>query len=471
MAISMRQIQWSLVAVCCLLPATQLMADEVADLVGHLRSDKPKVRYDAARSLKALGPKATSAIEPLVDTLSDQGAPVEYDLNYFGPRVQDAASEALVEIGRAAVPELVEALGRRDTEVRKLAARTLGEIGPTANDCFTVLKGVLDDDDEWVRWDAVRAVGKVGANPKDVVPLLEAVFRRDEEDFVREAALKALHDADPEGTTVIPLLIEGLKESDGDIVAAAAQTLGEFGANASAAIPELTELLSTDKRRWDAYYDVGYTSPVRIDIVRALADIGPNAAIAVPTLKQFLSTKEDRTTRIWAASALVRIVPNKPEAKAGRKYLVRMLRRGRAEAAEALSTIASDTAVAVLIQALEAEDTSEYGSFRASVAEAVGKIGPSAEAAIPALRKALLEERPMHFGVRREAARALGEIGVPARVAIPDLNKLRDSDDMWLREIADDAVRKLLADSADGETANATKERCTQPFDSNGARD
>jgi hypothetical protein len=64
----------------------------------------------------------------------------------------------------------------------------------------------------------------------------------------------------------------------------------------------------------------------------------------------------------------------------------------------------------------------------------------------------------MHFGVPREAARALGEIGAPAKIAIPDLNRLRESDDMWLGEIADEAVRELLAHSTDGEKANVVKE-------------
>lgn len=466
---NMRQIQCSLVAICCLLPAAQLTADEVADLVRLLRSDKPKVRYDAARSLKGLGPKARPAIKPLVDALSDQGPPIEYAINYFGPRVQDVASEALAEIGRPAVPELVEALCRRDKEARKHAARTLGKIGPPANDCFSVLTDVLNDDDEWVRWDAVRAIGKVGADPREVVPLLEGVFRRrDEKYFVREAALTALYDADPEGAIVIPLLVEGLKDPNGDIVAAAAQTLGKFRAKARSAVCDLNELLSTEKRRGDAYFDVGYTSPVRIDVIRALADIGPNAAVAVPTLKRLLTGDEGNaievwghevdTMRIWAAAALVQIVPNQPEAKEGFAYLVRMLRDGQSEAAEALSTIGSDAAITVLIQALEAEDASEYGTFRELVAKAVGEIGPPAKAAVPALRKALMEERPMHFGVPREAARALGEIGAPAKIAIPDLNRLRESDDMWLSEIADEAVRKLLAHPTDGEKANVTKE-------------
>ncbi|QDT41951.1 PBS lyase HEAT-like repeat protein [Gimesia alba] len=224
--------------------------------------------------------------------------------------------------------------------------------------------------------------------------------------------------------------------------------------------------------------------PVRLDIIRALADIGPKAAAAVPTLKRFLASdvlmdnenreQESRTSglwegiheveivKVWAAAALVKIVPNQPEAKAGFDFLVRKVREGptnntqaQSEAVEALSVIGNDAAIAVLIQALEIEDKSEWGTFRETVLKALGGIGPSAKAAIPALRKALIEKNPNRFGVPREAARALGEMGASAQIAIPDLDKLRASDDMWLREIAENAIRKL---STDKKKTNVTKE-------------
>ncbi|QDT41954.1 HEAT repeat protein [Gimesia alba] len=260
MVTDLLQIQCLLVFLCCLLLATQLRADEVTELVNLLQSDNPKVRYAAARSLKALGPKARIAIKPLIAALNDPGKPVDVEFNFFGPRVQDVASEVLVEIGPPAVPSLIKALSHRDKTVRQYAAKTLGEIGPPANHSFNALKNLLTDDDEWVRWDAVRAVGKVGVTPQKAVPLLESVFRRSkEEDFVREAALTTLHDADPKGTLAIPLLVEGLKNANGDIVAASAQTLGKFHGRAQSAVRDLNDHLLTKKRRWDAYYDVGYT--------------------------------------------------------------------------------------------------------------------------------------------------------------------------------------------------------------------
>ncbi len=447
-------------------------------LMDLLQSDKSKVRYVAARSLKALGPQARPAIKLLVGALSDTGAPIENPIQYLGPCVQDVASEALVEIGRPAVPSLIEALSHREKIIREYAASTLGEIGSPANDSFAALTVLLSDNEKWVRYQAVVAIGKVGADTSKVVPLLEGVFRRpNEAHSVRKAALAALHNSDPQGEMAVPLLIEGLQSPDAEIVAGAAQTLGKFHARARSAVRVLNDQLHSKKRRGESYADIVYTMPVRLDIIRALADIGPEAAVAVPTLKLFLAGEalkdaprivlwegkhEAEIIQVWAAAALVRIVPNQPDAKAGFEFLVRKLRevseeptQAQADAAEALGTIGTDAAIAVLIQALEAEDTSEYGSLRVSVANALGDIGPPAKAAIPALRKALQVKNPGHFGVPREAARALGEMGTPARIAIPDLTRLRDSDDIWLREIVEDALQKL---SADSKKANDTKE-------------
>jgi len=238
----MRLLHCFLVSLCCFLPTDQVVADEVADLIALLQSDKPKVRYDAARSLKELGAKAKPAIKPLVAALSDPGAPPMVPaILYRGPYVAAMASDALVRIGRPAVPALIEALSHKDNSTRRLAAETLGKLGPLAKDSFAALTKALNDPEYGVRLEVVLAIGRVGVDPKVVVPILERTFRRSEKDtFVRGATLEALHDADPHGTMVIPILVEGLQDPDGNIMAAAAQTLGKFGAKARSAVAKLS---------------------------------------------------------------------------------------------------------------------------------------------------------------------------------------------------------------------------------------
>ena len=56
--------------------------------------------------------------------------------------------------------------------------------------------------------------------------------------------------------------------------------------------------------------------------------------------------------------------------------------------------------------------------MRCSAAEALGQIGPKAEAAVPALAKALQDKEEK---VRQDAAVALGRIGPKAQAAAPAL--------------------------------------------------
>jgi len=441
-----------LFSICCILPTAEVAADDVADLVKLLQSDQPKVRYDAARSLKKLGVKAEPAIKPLITALKDSGAPIEFDVQYLGPRVRDAASDALVRIGRPAVPALIEALKHKNAKTRDMAARTLGELGPLAKNSFAALTRALDDPEFWVRSSVVRALGSVGAEPKLVVPLLEQLFHSSQKkDYIRVEILEALHAADPQGTMVIPILVKGLKDSDGDVMAAAARTLEKFGPKGGLAVDELTKALATTKVRWDSYADVAWEVPVRIDVVRALAAIGPEAVVAEPSLIRLMEKDKNERTRIWSAVALVKITPDKPSAKRGITLLLQSLQGEQGfqeEAAEALGTIGNEAAITALIDALQVPDVSEFGTLREAVASALGEIGPPAKEAVPALRAALLEKNEWHFGVRRESAIALGKIGAASKSAIPDLISLSNSDDEYLRDVAAETIEKIKKQSA-----------------------
>ncbi|QDT99265.1 HEAT repeat domain-containing protein [Gimesia aquarii] len=454
-------LYYLLFSICPLIPITEVAADDVADLVTLLKSDQPKVRYDAARSLNKFGAKAKPAIKPLIAALKDDGAPTEFGIQILGPRVRDAASDALVRIGRPAVPALIEALSHKNNTTREMAAKTLGELGPLAKNSISTLTKTLDDPEDEVRCSAIGAIVRVGAEPKVVVPLLEQIFRSSQNnDFIRVWVLEALHDADPQGTMVIPILVEGLKDSNGDVMSAAARTLEIFGAKGGLAANELNKALATTKVRWDIVADVGFTVPVRIDVVRALAAIGPDAAVAEPSLIRLMEHDKNETIRIWSAAALVRITPDKPAAKQGMTLLLQTLEDGYQDmAAEALGAIGNETAITALIDALQTPDMSKYGTFRVTVASALGKIGPPAKAAVPILRTALLEKRESHFGVRCASAIALGKMGAAAKSAIPDLSGLSHSDDEYLRDVAAEAIEKIKKKSAGSNTSDGVENK------------
>jgi HEAT repeat protein len=77
-------------------------------------------------------------------------------------RLRFGAANALVRIGPAAVPALIEALKDKDRNVRRAAALALGKIGPATKDAVPALIEALKDKESYVRSAAAWALGKIG---------------------------------------------------------------------------------------------------------------------------------------------------------------------------------------------------------------------------------------------------------------------------------------------------------------------
>ena len=150
--------------------------ERLCELLNH--SD-PGTRGQAAQALGELGRSRSAA--PLVDTLSDEVW-----------EVREAAKEALIRIGEAALPELEAILERSEGDVRRWCGETICAIGGpathdllkrllkdtddprvriaaatalgTTRECFTmeVLMEALEDDSWEVRLVALRGLGRLG---------------------------------------------------------------------------------------------------------------------------------------------------------------------------------------------------------------------------------------------------------------------------------------------------------------------
>jgi HEAT repeat protein len=92
-----------------------------------------------------------------------------------------------------------EALHDPDAKVRKRAAFTLGNIGPSDAAVLPALIGALKDADAGVRCEAILALVKYGAGAREAVPALTEVQEKDRDARVRAYAAKAL-DKLKEGT-------------------------------------------------------------------------------------------------------------------------------------------------------------------------------------------------------------------------------------------------------------------------------
>jgi len=260
-------------------------------------------------------------------------------------------------------PKVIEALGHKDSVVRRNAAITLGMMGPEAKDAIPGLIVALKDRESHVPPAAAAAIWQIDQTAYDVKPILIAALKDADSDTRRTVAEALAHKA-PEAPEANPdlrlALIEALK--DGDVRINSAIALSHIKPPAEEVIP----ILIANYQSGESYSDVR----------EALARIGQVAENEVTSALIMAMTTERKNTPDYQyeaqADALVKI--------GGAKK-----------------------ATPVLISALADQDP----SIRFWAARVLGRLGPQAKAAVPALKKALNDPDRQ---VADEAAFALSEV-------------------------------------------------------------
>lgn len=243
------------------------------------------------------------------------------------------------------IPDGLKALKHQDAAVRLKAAHLLYDLGPLAKFAAPVLREVLNDDKEM----RVR------------VKAAEALWRIEK----------------PPARTLLPTLLDSLKDKDPLIRINGLVVLRRMGLAARSAIPEIGKRLE-DK-------DFG----ARTEAILALGEMGPAARAHIDGLFGALRDDELRLMEPVVAVTLGHI---------------------------------GEPAVPALIKALAKKDP----QLRRTAAFALGLIGAKAADAVPALETALGDTEA---DVRSRAARALGKVGEPAKPAAAKLaGALKDKD-------------------------------------------
>ncbi len=133
----------------------------------------------ASKSGTVAAPKKTpSRIQELIAALASSS-----------PVARRKAREALVALGKPAVPSLIQLLSHRKPHVRWEAAKALGGIAdPIA---ASALVSALKDRDGDVRWLAAEGLAALGQDA--LHPLLAALIERHESDWLCEGAHHVCH--------------------------------------------------------------------------------------------------------------------------------------------------------------------------------------------------------------------------------------------------------------------------------------
>ncbi len=231
------------------------------------------------RAIKALGGLEDHRAVPLLKEIVETGL----------PDIQEAASQALSQIGCAAWG-------------RCCALKVLAEVA----DASVVLEILpsLKDDSENVRFEAVRALGKMGGAA--AVEHLARMARKDNAGFIRREAMRVLRTAGQGQAEMLGAALHGLKDTSREVRVQAARLLGSFQDGRS--IQPLLKVMA------DPHWGV------RESAENALLNFGPEA---VDPLVEALKSPS-WTTRFRAARLLGEI----GDAKAMAPLKNTLLRRG-----------------------------------------------------------------------------------------------------------------------------------------------
>jgi HEAT repeat protein len=171
--------------------------------------DKPKARPLALRVLKKMGPKAASAVDPLIAASKDADPEYREEINF-----------ALAAIGPAAAPatdRLVDGISNDDKRVRESALYALREIGPGAKAATRPLLRKMESDRSFDSLAAAWALSRIASSN-------EAVARR-----------------------VMPVLLRGLSSNDEQTRLNSAEAIAQWGPFAAQAAGELKKAAHEDK--------------------------------------------------------------------------------------------------------------------------------------------------------------------------------------------------------------------------------
>ncbi|MBL8793759.1 MAG: HEAT repeat domain-containing protein [Planctomycetia bacterium] len=312
---------------------------------------------------------------------------------------REAASRALEAAGAEALEPLRQAAKSTDLEIARRAAEIIPIVERNV-EIAALIQVVANDPERSKRRDAVQRLGEHGKHAAHAFPVLLAAMN-DEHSGLDSQATLALARIDP--ARAIPQLIDRVKRPADRRELPAIQALGVIGSPASEAVPILVQTLGSKDKL------------ARIDAARALGAIGGDHPRQVPALLKMLN-EADLEVKQQAAETVGR------------------LKRAPADCVPRLAALLrpnqprpSDWTDALMLSDLQRRALKErlWNQYLRTVLGAVSEFGSDAKEAVPALIE-LLQRPDEDTQVFGEAIQALERIGPAAEAAIPILQDLAE---------------------------------------------
>jgi len=317
--------------------------------------------------------------------------------------VQHSALSILHSLGPAAedaVPDLIEIIREpKYSDIRGTALTVLGNIGRNSSEALSVEIAALKGRDYVCRFSAAMALREFASKSDAAVPFLAEAIQREKSGQPFNALL-ALEMYGPKAAPAVPVLVEALK--DPQLRQNTVSALSKIGPSAAPTVPTLVELLRSPETR-----------SLQTGILEALMNMGPAAAPAIPTVEPLLNDP-DAGLRVLGSMTIASL-RGTPE-----KAVPTLLR-------ELTNTSYVGQEPAWLLRYSPSRSIGFVGfNHRETAAWLLGKIGPPAKDAVPALTavaRGSLGRLPVL------AARALWRIEANADACLPALNSVLAGND------------------------------------------
>ena len=396
--------------------------------VADLKSPTQGTRTRATIALAKLKPTPPEVAIATADLLKDEDWSVRAQvLMVLGNMGADAS---------IALPQIMAALDDANEHVRRSAASALTRVPAATVETRLALVRALESEDRHLRSQAGRALAAAPAGSATIAPELARIAASEN----RQASMAAFNVLEKlPAADVLPLLVPMLSSDDRQTRGNAARVIGNFGAEASAAVPTLITLL-------DKY-------PHYLMAVRTLGRIGPGAKAAIPALLALFERSSDpsRELRLTITGALMRIGPEPQQVlplfreELAQQDMSEASGRYRAALAAAIITMRGpdDPAIRDYVKRLARDQRSWQPLTRVEAVKGLVALGPAAAPAMDALRDSLRKDKEPK--IRALAAQALGEIGSAAHPALPDLRKAQQEDEAYVNKYATAAIAKIEA--------------------------
>ena len=278
---------------------TQLLAADVLAKIGApgpsvaplnraLNDDNPEVRAKCAHVLGGFGAASMFAVPRLVRLA---------DTDPEGS-VRSAAQEALGKIvpGERRAERAAAGLRSKDQATRLATAVSLSEMGNAGRPAIHELVRAFHDPDAGVRFAAATSATIIAPDSIRVRKgVLALVVDAKEDRFERAQLARAAKESNLPLADGVPALAEQAKSSDLLVRKGAVVILGLVRPATDAAVQSLITALGDE------------SADVRGLSAESLGDIGKSAEAALPTLDHLMKTDRDTTVRNFASAAYYRI--------------------------------------------------------------------------------------------------------------------------------------------------------------------